>query len=62
VVPLLVALLAFLGVFAAARRWRRRPARAAAAPRGPNPADEERLERELAAYDRGLRSPDGPSG
>jgi len=62
VVPVLVALLALLGVFAAARRWRRRPARAAAAPRRPDPADEQRLERELAAYDRGRTPPDRPPG
>jgi cytochrome c-type biogenesis protein CcmH len=62
VVPVLLALLALLGVFAAARRWRRRPAREATAPRRPDPADEQRLERELAAYDRGLTPPDGPPG
>jgi cytochrome c-type biogenesis protein CcmH len=58
-VPVLVAVLALAGVFVAARRWRR-PARAAASPRRPEPADERRLERELAAYDRGLESADRP--
>jgi cytochrome c-type biogenesis protein CcmH len=58
-VPLLVALIAAVGVFAAARRWRG-PSRAAAAPRAPDPADEQRLERELAAYDRGLAGREPP--
>jgi cytochrome c-type biogenesis protein CcmH len=55
-VPVLVALLASLGVFMAARRWRR-SVRPAAAPRMPAPEDEQRLERELAAYDSGLAGP-----
>ena len=58
-VPVLVALLASVGVFAAARRWRR-PGGTAAAPSTPDPADEQRLDRELAAYDRGLPGPNRP--
>jgi cytochrome c-type biogenesis protein CcmH len=59
-VPVLVALLAAVAIFVAARRWRR-PARADPAPRRPDPAAEQRLERELAAYDRELggSSPEG---
>jgi cytochrome c-type biogenesis protein CcmH len=60
-VPVLVAVLALVGVLAAARRWRR-TTRAVASPRRPDPGDERRLERELAAYDRGLAPPDGPPG
>ena len=60
-VPLGVALLAAVAVFAALRRWRRPPRRAAAAATV-DPADERRLERELRAYDRGLSGPDGPPG
>jgi cytochrome c-type biogenesis protein CcmH len=54
-VPLGVALLGAAAVFAAVRRWRRSPRRAAAAT-GLDPADEHRLEVELRAYDRGLSS------
>jgi cytochrome c-type biogenesis protein CcmH len=58
-VPVLAALLASIAVFVAVRQWRRRPARPAAAPAGLDPGDQTRLDRELAAYDRGLvRPPD----
>jgi cytochrome c-type biogenesis protein CcmH len=60
-VPILVALLASIGVFAAARRWRR-PAPVAATARTTDPADERRLDRELAAYDRGLAPPEDRPG
>jgi cytochrome c-type biogenesis protein CcmH len=60
-VPLLAALVAAAGVFTAARRWRR-PPRPAAATTRLDPADERRLERELAAYDRGVSSHDRPPG
>ena len=59
-VPIFVALFGSVAVFFAVRRWRR-PARPAAAPRRPDAADEERLERELAAYDRGLGSRGPPT-
>jgi cytochrome c-type biogenesis protein CcmH len=49
-VPVLVGLLLLAAVVLAARRWRR-PAPAAAPGRELDPADERRLERELAAYD-----------
>jgi cytochrome c-type biogenesis protein CcmH len=52
-VPPLVALLAAAALFVAARRWRRQPRMAVASTRL-DPADEQRLERELTAYDRGL--------
>jgi cytochrome c-type biogenesis protein CcmH len=52
-VPLLAVLLAAGALVAAARRWRRPPP-ATAAPTRLDPADEQRLERELTAYDRGL--------
>jgi cytochrome c-type biogenesis protein CcmH len=52
-VPPLVTILAAAALFVAARRWRR-PRRAAAAPARLDSADEQRLERELTAYDRGL--------
>jgi cytochrome c-type biogenesis protein CcmH len=58
-VPLLVALLASAGVLVAVRRWRR-PAREAAAPPRPDAEDDERLERELTAYDYGLAGPEPP--
>jgi cytochrome c-type biogenesis protein CcmH len=60
-VPILAALAASVAVFLAARHWRRRPARPAPQPGGLDPADQSRLERELAAYDRGLARPDPPS-
>jgi cytochrome c-type biogenesis protein CcmH len=50
-VPLVVALMLSLAVVAAARRWRRRPARRATASGALDPDDERRLERELEAYD-----------
>lgn len=53
-VPVLAALAASIGVFVAVRQWRRRPGRPAAVPGGLDPADQSRLDRELAAYDRGL--------
>jgi cytochrome c-type biogenesis protein CcmH len=60
-IPILVALSASVGVFTAARRWRR-SAPAAPSPPRPNPEDEQRLERELAAYDRGVAPPERPPG
>ena len=60
-VPLVVALLAAAAVFAAARRWRR-PTRPAGATTRLDPADEDRLERELTAYDRGLSRDDRSPG
>jgi cytochrome c-type biogenesis protein CcmH len=50
-VPLLGAVLAAAAVFASFRRWRR-PSRAIAVPAVLDPTDQERLEHELAAYDR----------
>jgi cytochrome c-type biogenesis protein CcmH len=52
-VPILVAVLALLAVVAIARSWRR-PARPATASRRLDPADERRLDRELADHDRAL--------
>jgi cytochrome c-type biogenesis protein CcmH len=60
-VPIVVALLATAGVVIAARRWRR-PGRPAAATPSLDTSDEDRLERELRAYDRGLPSHDRPPG
>jgi cytochrome c-type biogenesis protein CcmH len=60
-VPVIAALAAALAVFVAARRWRRRPGRPAPAPGGGLDAeDQSRLDRELAAYDRALASPERP--
>jgi cytochrome c-type biogenesis protein CcmH len=56
-VPILAALAASIAVFVAVRQWRRRPGRPAAVPGGLDPADQSRLERELAAYDHGLARP-----
>jgi cytochrome c-type biogenesis protein CcmH len=53
-VPVAVAVLAAAALLAALRRWRRRPTLAAATT-PVDPADHERLERELAAYDRARR-------
>jgi cytochrome c-type biogenesis protein CcmH len=53
-VPVLAALAASIGVFVAVRQWRRRPGRPAAVPGGLDPGDQSRLDRELAAYDRGV--------
>jgi cytochrome c-type biogenesis protein CcmH len=50
-VPVLVALLALVGVLVAVRRWRR-PSPGGEEPLRLDPADARRLERELAAYDR----------
>jgi cytochrome c-type biogenesis protein CcmH len=52
-VPILVAVLALLAVVAIARSWRR-PARPATMSRRLDPADERRLDRELADHDRAL--------
>jgi cytochrome c-type biogenesis protein CcmH len=52
-VPILVALLALLAVLAIARSWRRAARPAVPSPRL-DPADERRLERELADHDRAL--------
>jgi cytochrome c-type biogenesis protein CcmH len=57
-VPILAALLASIAVFVAVRHWRRRaPARPATVAGGLDPSDRSRLDRELAAYDRGLAGP-----
>ena len=58
-VPLLVAVLAAVALLASFRRWRR-PSRVVAAPTALDPADDERLERELTAYDRRLSRPNHP--
>jgi cytochrome c-type biogenesis protein CcmH len=58
-VPVLVALLAGVALFTAVRRWRR-PPRAAPALARLDPADEQRLDRELTAYDRGGSSRRAP--
>ena len=58
-VPLLVAVLATVALLASFRRWRR-PSRVVAAPTALDPADDERLERELTAYDRRLSRPNHP--
>jgi cytochrome c-type biogenesis protein CcmH len=55
-VPVIAALAALIGVFVAARRWRG-PARPAEVPGGLEAADQSRLDRELAAYDRGRSRP-----
>jgi cytochrome c-type biogenesis protein CcmH/NrfF len=49
-VPVLVILFALAGVLVTARRWRR-PARAARAAPEPDPAELDRLDRELARFD-----------
>jgi cytochrome c-type biogenesis protein CcmH len=59
-VPVLAALAAAIAVFFAIRQWRRRPGRPAVVPGGLDPADQSRLDRELAAYDRGVASPEPP--
>jgi cytochrome c-type biogenesis protein CcmH len=51
-VPALLALVAAAGVAVAARRWRRSPAAAPEPGAELDPDDAQRLERELAAYDR----------
>ena len=58
-VPLLVAVLATVALLASFRRWRR-PSRVVAPPTALDPADDERLERELTAYDRRLSRPNHP--
>jgi cytochrome c-type biogenesis protein CcmH len=57
-VPVLAGLLALVAVVVAARRWRR-PARRSDTPGEMAPADTNRLERELAAYDRGTSRMEG---
>jgi cytochrome c-type biogenesis protein CcmH len=51
-VPLLAALAAAAALLAVARRWRRSPAEATAAPLRLEPQDARRLERELTAHDK----------
>jgi len=51
-VPIALALLALVGLAVAARRWRRRPEEAAAAPAPLADGDARRLDAELADYDR----------
>jgi cytochrome c-type biogenesis protein CcmH len=57
-VPVLVALLALVAVVMTARRWRR-PGGRHEGPGEIAPADANRLERELAAYDRGASRMEG---
>jgi cytochrome c-type biogenesis protein CcmH len=57
-VPVLAGLLALVAVVVIARRWRR-PARGSDAPEAIAPGDARRLDRELAAYDRGTSRMEG---